>query len=229
MTDLTFGLGVAGIIFAAIALLLVGYFGKKMIGKQASKWFMAFGLIFLLFGGITYVGIPGDDGADVVTEVAAWDITVTESENETYLYALEHRVVVAMSFNDTSDAFVDNTGVITLNFTASRADALLTTAICRGSIGSVPTVDVAGAADEYILDENADGSFNALWTKSNAVTAYESASMAVEAGDADYMTLAITLNADAVAAMSQYESAELTVTIGGESWTIVFQKVTVTA
>jgi hypothetical protein len=29
--------------------------------------------------------------------------------------------------------------------------------------------------------------------------------------------------------MSQYESCDLIVTIGGESWTIEFQKVTVTA
>jgi hypothetical protein len=201
-----------------------------MIGGQASKMMLALGLVALLFGGIAYIGIPSGDGNEVEpAETAAWDITVSEAENETFLYANEHRVVVAMSFNDTSDAFVDNTGVITLNFTASRADALLINAICRGSIGSVPTVDVAGAADEYILDENADGTFNALWTKSNAVTSYESCGMVVEAGDADYATLQITLNAAAVAEMSQYESCDLIVTIGGESWTIEFQKVTVTA
>ena len=228
--DLTLGLGVVGIMSVGAVLLAVGYFGKKMIGGQASKMMLALGLVALLFGGIAYIGIPNGDGNEVEpAETAAWDITVSEAENETFLYANEHRVVVAMSFNDTSNAFVDNTGVITLNFTASRADALLINAICRGSIGSVPTVDVAGAADEYILDENADGSFNALWTKSNAVTSYESAGMVVEAGDADYMTLQITLNADAVAEMSQYESCDLIVTIGGESWTIEFQKVTVTA
>lgn len=228
--DLTLGLGVVGIMAVGGALLAVGYFGKKLIGGQASKMMLAFGLVALLFGGIAYIGIPsGDDGKVLPAESAAWDITVTEAENEVFLYANDHRVVVAMSFNDTSDAFVSNTGVITLNFTASRADALLTNAICRGSIGSVATVDVAGSADEYILDENADGSFNALWTKSNGVTSYESAGLVVEAGDADYMTLQITLNADAVAEMSQYESESLIVTIGGESWTIEFQKVTVTA
>jgi hypothetical protein len=228
--DLTLGLGVVGIMSVGAVLLAVGYFGKKMIGGQASKMMLALGLVALLFGGIAYIGIPSGDGNDITpAESAAWDITVTEAENEVFLYANEHRVVVAMSFNDTSDAFVSNTGVITLNFTASRADALLVNAICRGSIGSVPTVDVAGAADEYILDENADGSFNALWTKSNAVTSYESAGMVVEAGDADYATLQITLNAAAVAEMSQYESCDLIVTIGGERWTIEFQKVTVAA
>lgn len=227
--DLTLGLGVTGIIILGIVLLAVAYFGKKMIGGKASQIMMALGLVAILLGGIVWIGVPSGDGNKVAPEVAAWDITVSEAENETFLYANEHRVVVAMSFNDTSNAFVDNTGVITLNFTASRADALLTNAICRGSIGSVPTVDVAGAADEYILDENADGTFNALWTKSNGVTSYESAGMVVEAGDADYMTLQITLNAAAVAEMSQYESCDLIVTIGGESWTIEFQKVTVTA
>lgn len=228
--DLTLGLGVTGIIILGIVLLAVAYFGKKMIGGKASQIMMALGLVAILLGGIVYIGIPTGDGENTLpVEQAAWDITIIEAENEVFLYANEHRVVVAMSFNDTSDAFVSNTGVITLNFTASRADALLVNAICRGSIGSVPTVDVAGAADEYILDENADGSFNALWTKSNGVTSYESAGLVVEAGDADYMTLQITLNADAVAEMSQYESCDLIVTIGGESWTIEFQKVTVTA
>ena len=226
--DPTLGLGVLGMIALGGGSLFIAYFGKKAIGAKASQVLMAVGMIAILLGGIAWIGIPTGDGDNVLpAETAAWDITVAESEAEVFLYANEHRAVVAMSFNDTSDAFVDNTGVVTLNFTASRADALLVTAICRGSIGSVPTVDVAGAADEYILDENSDGSFNALWTKSNAVTSYESAGMVVEAGDADYMTLQITLNAAAVAEMSQYESCEMSITIGGEIWTIEFQKVTV--
>lgn len=228
MADLTFGLGMAGIVAVGLGALAIGYFGKKMVGGQASKAMMAIGLLALLCGGIAYVGIPTGDGNEVVVEAAAWDITCSEAEGEVFLYANDHRVVVAMSFNDTSDAFVSNTGVFTLNFTASRADALLISAICQANIGAVPSVDVAGAADEYILDENADGSFNALFTKSNAVTSYEHGSMVVEAGDADYIVVKITLNAAAVAEMSQYEDAELTLTIGGEVWTIIIQKVTVT-
>ncbi len=229
MVDLTFGLGVAGMFMVAIVLVGVAYFGKKTVGAQASKWMMAIGIVALLFSLIAYVGVPlADDDANVI-EQPAWDITVSESENETYVYASQHKVVVAMSFNDTSDAFVSNTGVFTLNFTASRADALLTNAICRAQINSVPTIDVAGAADEYILDENADGSFNVLFTKAGAITSYEAANVVVEAGDSAWVSVQFTLNADAVAEMNQYESVELTFTIGGENWTIQIQKADVTA
>jgi hypothetical protein len=229
MADLTFGLGIAGLFVLAIILLGVAYFGKKMVGAQASKWMMAIGLIALLFSAVSYVGIPLADDDTTIVESAAWDITVSESENETYAYALQHRVMVAVSFNDTSDAFVSNTGVFTLNFTALRADVLLTDAICRAQIGSVPTVDVAGSADEYILDKNTDGSFNVLFTKLGGVTSYESANVLVEAGSSGWVSVQFTLNADAVAEMSQYESCDLTFTIGGETWTIVIQKAIVTA
>lgn len=229
MADLTFGLGVAGMFLVAIILIGVAYFGKKTVGAQASKWMMAIGIIALLFSAVAYVGVPLADDDTTVVSNPAWDITVSEAEAEVYAYATQHKVIVAVSFNDTSDAFVSNTGVFNLNFTALRADALLTDAICRAEIGSVPTVDVAGAADEYILDENSDGTFNVLFTKAGAVTSYEAANLRVEAGSSAWVNVTFTLNAEAVAAMSAYESCDLTFTIGGEVWTIVIQKATVSS
>lgn len=225
--DLTFGIGVIGLFIVAIILLAVGIYGKKMVGAQASKMMLAIGLIALIFSAVSYVGIPtADDDATVVAS-AQWDITVSESEAEVYAYALQHKVIVAVSFNDTSDAFVSNTGAFSLNFTALRADALLIDAICHAEIGAVPTVDVTGAADEYLLDENSDGSFNVLFTKLGSVTSYESANLLVEAGSSAWVNVTFTLNADAVAQMDQYENCDLTFTIGGELWTIVIQKATV--
>jgi hypothetical protein len=227
--DLTFGLGVTAMVALGVLLIVVGYFARKAIGGHGSNVMMVIGAVAILLGGIVYVGIPMGDENEIVVESASWDIACTESENETYLYATEHRAVVAMNYNTTSNLFIAGTGVITLNFSAARADALLTNAICKGYIGSVPTVDVTGAADEYIVDQNSDDSFNALWTKSSAVTAYEDCNMMVEPGDSDYMTLTITLNALAVDAMSQYENVNLLITIGGEVWTISFELVTLSS
>jgi hypothetical protein len=228
MADLTFGLGVVGMAALALILLGVAYFGKKQVGKQASKWFMAIGLAAMLLSLIAYVGVADVD-EETIVETAQWDITVSEAEAEVYAYATENKVIVAVSFNDTSNAFVSNTGVFNLNFTAIRADVLLTDAICPASIGAVPTVDVAGAADEYILDKNTDGTYNALFTKTGSVTSYESANLLTEAGSSAWVNITFTLNADAVAEMSQYESVDLTFNIGGDVWTIQIQKATVSS
>jgi len=225
MADLTFGLGIAGIAALGVIALLVAYFMTKQIGKPAANLLKAFGVIAILLAGVSYAGFA-DWSADDTEEIVAqptYDITVAESEAEVYVNADEHRITVAMSFNDTTDAFASNTGVINLNWTVTRSDALLADSVATLSIGAVPTVDVAGAADEYILDENTDDSFKAKFLKANSYN-YENINLLIEAGESAWSNVTITLNADAVENMSQYDSVSMYIYIGGEAWTIIFEK-----
>lgn len=226
MADLTFGLGIAGMAILGVIALLVAYMMTKQIGKPASNVLKAFGVIAILLSVVSYAGFSdlGDDDTAEIVEQPSYDITVAENEAEVFVDASAHRITVAMSFNDTSDAFVSNTGVINLNWTLMRSDALVTDSVATLSIGAVPTVDVSGSADEYILDQNSDDSFKAKFLKTGGVYNYESINLLVEAGDSAWSNVTITLNSDAVENMSQYDSVSMFIYVGGEAWTIVFEK-----
>jgi hypothetical protein len=231
MADLTFGLGALGIAALGIVLLIIAIYMAKEIGQPGAKLLKAAGMIAILLGAVTYIGVmdwnADDDGTQSIAK-PSYDITVAEYEAEVYVDASSHRVTVAMAFNDTADTFNTNTGVISLNWTLMRSDALITDSVAALSMGAVPTVDVAGAADEYIVDQNADDSFNAKFVKSGAVYNYESINVLVEAGESAFVNVTITLNADAVENMSQYDSVTMYMYIGGEAWAIVFEKAVIT-
>jgi hypothetical protein len=225
--DLTFGLGLGVMALLAVMLLVLGMYGGKTFGKQAGKLMMAFGAIFAILAVLTYAGAGGylqSGEPATIAESAIYDVSVSESEGEVYAYASEHRIVVAMSFNDTSNAFVSSTGVFTLNWTLARADSMTTDSVAKLSLGNVPSVDVSGSANEYIMDDNSDGTWNALFTKAGGITSYETANVLVEAGSSAWCSVVFTLNSAAVAEMSQYESVNMPITVGGETWTIVLEK-----
>lgn len=167
--------------------------------------------------------------ASAYTEKAAFDYSMAEScfvvpdldnVNGARIYA-------PVSFNDTSDAFVSSTNVITLNFTISRDDAVEGSAMAYCSIGAVPYVAVTGAASEPILSKTGND-FSAAWTKTGiATTFYEEVRVSIAEGSSAYATVVITLSADALAAMSQYQSIELPIYVAGHSIILDIEKATV--
>jgi hypothetical protein len=219
--DPTFGWGYLALGIVGIIILIGVYSMGRKMGALA-KIGALFGVVLIGLAGAGYIVENYDSSANPAEIVpsAAYDVSVSEYEAEVYAYASEHHVVVAMIYNTTSNAFVTSTGVFNLNFTLIRADVLTTDAIARVYLGNVPTVDIAGAADEYILDENGDGTFNALFTKSGAVTSYETANVLVEAGSSNFCNVTFTLNGAAAHEMSLYESVDLPIVVGGETWII---------
>lgn len=220
--DLTFGLGVSTMFLLGAGLLLVGYFGKESIGQKGARWLMIFGVIAVLLAGAVYVGV------DVLIEPpaqmvpgATYDVTCTESEAELSVDSTAHTMTWAMDYNKTSNAFENSTGVATFNFTMARGDTLLTNSIANVAIGAVPSVDIAGAADEYLIDQNADDSFNALMTKvvdGSSITAYENINVLIEAGSSESVRVQITLNGDAAHGMTANDIYSFNIVAGGEVW-----------
>jgi len=225
MTDLTLGFGVVGIFLIGVVLLGIWYFGKKDMGRKPAKIFKWAGVICVLLAFIVYAGVPallGEGAPAQVADQPAFDVAVTESEGEVTVDSSAHEIMVAMIYNTTSNAFGSSTGVFTLNWTISRADVLLDDAIAHVAIGSVPEVDIAGASDEYIVDQNADDTFNALWTKAGSITAYEDMNVLVEAGGSAWATVVITINGDAVHEMDENDMITMSLSIAGETWDIIF-------
>lgn len=222
MADLTFGLGVAGILLLGAVLLIVGYFGKKSLGKFPAQLFAAFGVVAILLGVIVWAGIPAlvSDEEEQIVPGATYDVSVTESESEVTVNEQTHKVTVAMIYNTTSDAFGSNTGDFELNFTIMRSDVLLTDSVAVSRIGNIPQVDVTGAADEYIVDQNADDSFKVYFTKAGSISAYESMNVRLEAGDSAWLLVNVTLNGAAVHAMDENDIVEFSISIAGETWYI---------
>jgi hypothetical protein len=177
----------------------------------------------LIFAVLLATGVIGLMGGTVVPpedEEPMYEITVSESLSHLTFDDDTNQFVCAMSFNDTSDAFVSATNYIQANFSISRADVLDTDAITQATLGMVQLIDVSGADDEYICDQNADDTFKVKWTKLGGTYSYEDATVRVEAGDSNWVLLNITLNAPAVAAMNTYETAEITFTLAGEVFSI---------
>lgn len=230
MTDLLLGLTAGGMCLVGIIIMVVAWMAP--IPKKFGKVFVAIGAVAFLIGAAAYVGLidtDGDAGGATITESAVYDIMITESDSHVTVDADTNRITMALSFNDTSDAFVSNTGYAELNISLARGDALITDAVATGSLGTVCSVDITGSADEYILDQNADDSFKMKWTKASGSYSYEDCSVLVEAGSSAYVVLNITLNADAVAGMDQYDTCTIDFTIGGEEWTINCIKATVSS
>jgi hypothetical protein len=218
--DLLFGIGATGMVVVGLILLAVGYL-MPGIPKKIGSIVMLLGAVAFLLGGASWAGLlTAPEGASAVQDSAVYDITYTES-NAWQTFDDDSNVITwAVQYNTTSNTFVGGTGTIAGNFTLARADALTTDAVATGALGSVAQIAVTGAVAQPIVAENADGSSNFKWIKASGAYAYEDISVLVPAGSENYVLLNVTLNADAVEEMVQYESCDITFTLAGEMFTI---------
>ena len=232
--DIWYAIG--GLAGAAIILALLAIFGSETVGKPMGvpaglrkpfKWVGIFGLILIL---LAYFGLFSSIApAQQVEEQPVWELSLSESMSHVTYDSATHQLTMACDYNDTSNAFANNTQYLEVNVTVSRADVLLVIAIAQAQMGTVGIVDIAGANDEYIVDQNADDTWTALFTKENSagtaqITAWEHMSLSVEAGGSNYVVLNVTLNADAMAEMSQYESVSFTFTIADVTFEVDVMK-----
>lgn len=228
--DIWYAIG--GLAGAAVILALLAIFGSESVGKKIGvpaslrkpfKWVGIFGLIIVL---LAYFGLFSSIApAQTVEEQPVWELSLSESLSYVTYDSTEHKLTMACDFNDTSDAFANATQYLEVNVTVSRADVLLAAAIAQCSFGPVGIVDIAGANDEYIVDQNADDTWSALFSKENSagtamITAWEHCSLSVAAGGSNYVILNVTLNADAMAEMAQYDSVTFTFTIAGVTFEV---------
>ncbi|MDD3092133.1 MAG: hypothetical protein PHG80_10955 [Methanoregulaceae archaeon] len=224
--DPTFGLGLTGIMIVLLVALLLSLFlaGWQFKKKPFYYWNILI-VFFLLLGFLSYAGVfalttpPAE-----IEEQPVFELSLTESMTHVTYDSTTHHLTMACDYNDTSDAFANNTQYLQVNVTISRADVLLTNAIAQASFGSVGVVDVAGGADEYIVDQNADDTYKALWTKAGGITAWEHTSVLVEAGESAWIVLNVTLNADAMAHMDKFDTVTYEFTIADITFEVTVMK-----
>jgi len=224
------GIGLGLWAIAGVILVLLGFYGQSVgiAAEKPRKALKLLGALVLIGCLLTYYGIFEAQSTSVSDDDAVYEIGVSESLSHVTYDSNGYKFTMALSFNDTSGAFVDQTQYLQANFTITRADTGLTDAVTTGNLGTVGIVDVAGASNERILDQNADDTYKVKWTKSGGISTWEDCTVLVEAGGDNWVVMNITLNADAVAAMDTYESSTITFTLAGYDFEIVAMKATVT-
>ena len=233
MYDLTFGLGVAVMALIGVVALIIFMFGKKWIGQ--ARGFAALVAFFALFAaGITYgsaymnLGDGGDDATIVPSNT--YSVTCSESEAEVTVDEASNLIIWKLGYNTTSNAYANDTGAITLNFTIALSSGLAVENVaCQ--IGSVPEVDQSGSvADIELLDENADGTSNAAWVggiKGAAATygtEYEDMTMYFDpASGTMFATCVLTAEATAFASHTSADEGDthvLMMYVAGQTYTV---------
>jgi hypothetical protein len=224
---LGWGIGIWAII--GVALLFLGYYGQSLgfVGAQPRKILKVLGWIVIIGVVLSYLGLFASSTTTTTESEAIFEVGVSESMSHVTYDSTTHKFAMACTFNDTDDAFESATEYLEANFTITRADVNLEDAIATGALVSVGLVHVTGASNEYIMDENSDGTYSFQWTKSGSISTYEDSTVKVESGDSGWVVLNITLNADAMAEMAQYEISTITFTLAEIAFEIDVMKATV--
>lgn len=226
--DLTFGYG--AVAFLALGLLMVGaaYFLKKEMGAKIAKAMTVIGVIAIILGGVTYmVGTqPAAENQNILTPAASFNSICSAPSTSTTIQNNSHIINIAMTYNSTSKLITVGLTTV-LNFTLSRADAGIDGAVATCSLGNVPIVGITGAVAQPIVAVNSDNTYKALFTKAGGFSSYQSGTVLVGAGSSAWMTCTITLNSAALAGMSQYQVEQIPLNIGGQSWTVNAQLVSI--
>jgi hypothetical protein len=233
MTDYT---APAVLIFMGLIPLVMVLLGKYLkLTNNVKVVLIVLGIGVITVGVAAGTGVLdflGGEEAQVIEEQPSYEVSVDEDMAHVTYDSDTHIFTMAVSFNDTTDAFVGVTNYYQANFTISRADLLDSDAITTGILGVVGVVDVTGASDEYLIDQNADDTFKASWTKVSGlstVSTWENVNIKVESGDSNWAILNITLNSVALANMEQYDSGVIDFVLAGIHYQIVVLKATVSA
>lgn len=171
-----------------------------------------------------------------VASVSDVDLLVTAAEDTDQGHITidnaDQEIEWTVHFNYTGDgAFLNSTNTATINFTLSRQDSSDDDVIAKCLVsdkGSV--VDETEGKSYTLVNKGADWSLT--WTKRGSVAGDtatitgDTATIGLEAAASEWVTLQVTLNANACDSMSTYDSEMFHVTFGGsETFTFIVQVV----
>jgi hypothetical protein len=214
----TTGLLVVGILF-----LLIGYGYLFQGAKVKTKGLLRMlGFVLAFFGVMGMLGIQifATDEAPAASTVGSFEVTATESSSWLSIDQNAKKVVVAMAFDISDDDFTGNTEYVEVTFTVQRGLGTVGLVQTYGDVSSIPSVS-SDTGDSYPIILKNDDLYEADWEREDASTANKMVTLTIaEDDDGVEAILNITLNSDAVAEMDAYDSEDITVTIGGQTWTI---------
>ena len=164
----------------------------------------------------------GFETSDAPTAASVGTFEVTAAESSTWLTLDQNakKVICACDYNTTASDFDDNTDYIEVTFTVQRGLGNVGLTQSYGDVSSIPSV-TSSSGDSYPIITKTNELYDADWTREDSSTANKMVTITIaEDDDGVDVDLNITLNGDAVAEMDQYDTVDIGVTIGGESWTI---------
>jgi hypothetical protein len=221
-----------GLVLLGLAIALIGYGYIELGWTGRSKRMCRFiGVAMVALGVLSWAGIPllGEEEAPTQETVGSFTVTGSESESFVSLDQVAKKFVIAVNFSDGGDTFNGGTGEFDVNFTVQRGLGTVGLVQTYGDVKTIPSV-TASSGDSYPIISKTSDQYNADWTRADLTTANKMVTITIaEDADGAEVMLTITLNADAVAEMDQYEAVDIGVLIGGENWTIEVLKSIVTA
>ena len=194
---------------------------KFGFGPTVKKGAKVVGIIagLALVANLAGVGLTAST-APAATSVGSFEVTAAESSSWLTLDQNAKKVICACDYNTTASDFDDNTDYIEVTFTVQRGLGNIGLTQTYGDVSSIPSVS-SSSGDAYPIITKTNELYDADWEREDSSTANKMVTITIaEDDDGVDVILNITLNGDAVAEMDQYDTVDIGVTIGGESWTI---------
>lgn len=212
-----------GLLVVGILCLLIGY-GYLMQGMKAkSKGLLRMlGFVLAFFGvaGMLGIQVLGTDEAPTASTAGSFEVTASESSGWLSVDQNARKVVVAMAFDISDDDITGNTEYVEVTFTVQRGLGTVGLVQTYGDVTGIPSVS-SDTGQSYPIITKTNDLYDADWTREDDSVANKMVTLTIaEDDDGVEAVLNITLNSDAVAEMDQYDSVDITVVIGGQSWTI---------
>ena len=235
--ELTVWLGTStGLFVVGIGLLFLGYNFLKLgldSGTRKLLKYGGFGAIIwalAIYGGFTLVG---EEEAPIAVTVGAFDVTTSEAMSWLTVNNQAQTVTWAVTYNYTSADFTgvggaaggagaeSNSQYALLSFSVDRGLGTVGLVQTYGEVSSVPSISNDTTGDTHSILTKSDDQYNAIWTRADSTTAYEMITVTIaETADGAVVTLNMTLASAAVGSMEQFDTANIGLVIGGESWAV---------
>lgn len=221
-----------GAFIIGVVLLLIGYsYFKLGLGSKTLKLLRVVGIIAVGYAVLSFAGISlfAAQEAPPASTVGSFEVTGSDAMGWITVDNNAQLVTWAVTYNYTAGDFSSNVGAGTasnsqwclITYTVDRGLGTVGLVQTYGDVTSIPSVTNDTTGLSYPVLTKTNDVYNARWTRADATTADEMITITVaEDHDGETVTLNMTLNGDAIKSMNQYDSFNIGIMIGGESWTV---------
>jgi hypothetical protein len=180
---------------------------------------------------LSYLGIwaVGTDETPPASTVGSFDVVGAESSTWLTVDNTAQTYTWAVTYNYTAEDFTNNVGVgVQTNtdygeftFTVDRGLGTVGLIQTYGDVLTVPSITNDTTGDSTPVLTKTNDQYNAIWTREDASVAYDMITLTIaETDDGVIAVLNMTLSPTAIHSMDRYDSFNLSIYIGGETWTI---------
>jgi hypothetical protein len=220
-----------GEFIVGVVLLLIGYgYFKLGFSVKTLKLLRIVGVILVGVAVLSYLGINlfATEEAPPSETVGAFEVTASESMSHLTVDNNANVVTWAVDYNYTTEAFDSSSNYASILFSVDRGLGTVGLVQTYGDVTSIPSISNDTTGQSYPILTKTNDQYNALWNRSDGTSAYKMVTITIaETADGAQVTLNLTLNGDALDAMDVYDSVNIGLSIGGQSWTIQVLEATV--